>query len=193
MPTLWNETIDTHRGAVRGAVLDAAAQLVGNHGVSGVTMSAIAQTAGIGRATLYKYFPDVESILLAWHERQIQAHLTELIRIRDRTAGVRQQLEAVLNAYAFLSHTGRGHADAARLHKGGHAGRAQDHLRSFLTELIHKGADGTVFRTDVPAEELAAFCLHALESAEDLTSHDAVSRLVRVTLDALQSSQSPAR
>jgi hypothetical protein len=24
--------------------------------------------AGIGRATLYKYSPDIESVLLAWHE-----------------------------------------------------------------------------------------------------------------------------
>lgn len=34
-----------------------------------MTMSRIAEEIGIGRATLYKYFPDVEAILLAWHER----------------------------------------------------------------------------------------------------------------------------
>lgn len=189
MPKLWNATIETHRDAVRGAVLDAAAQLVAGQGVAGVTMSAIAQAAGIGRATLYKYFPDVESILLAWHERQIQAHLTELIQIRDRTVGVRQQLEAVLHAYAFLSHSGHGDAEAARLHGGGHAGLARQHLQGFLAGLLQEGADAGVFRTDVAPGELAAFCLHALEAAAGLTSHDAVLRLVKVTLDALQPAQ----
>lgn len=185
MPRIWNATIEAHRDAVRAAVLDAAAALVARQGVSGVTMSAIAQAAGIGRATLYKYFPDVESILAAWHERQIQAQLEELVHIRDNTVGIRQQLEAVLHAYAFLSHSGRGGAETERLHQGGHAGPARQHLESLLAGLIREGAEDGLFRTDVGPEELAAFCLHALEAAAVLTSHEAVLRLVRVTLGAL--------
>jgi AcrR family transcriptional regulator len=191
MPRLWNATIETHRDAVRQAVLDAAANLVAGQGIAGVNMSAIAQGAGIGRATLYKYFPDVESILLAWHERQVQAHLAELIRIRDHTQGIRQQLEAVLHAYAFISQSGHADAEAARLHQGPHAGRAQQQLAGFLAELIQDGANGSVFRTDVPAEELAAFCLHALEAAAGMTSHEAVLRLITVTLGALEPAPSP--
>lgn len=192
MPKLWNQTVETHRDAVRASVLDAAACLVAAHGVTGVTMSAIAQAAGIGRATLYKYFPDVESIVLAWHERQVDAHLTRLIQIRDQTAGIRQQTEAVLRAYAFLSNGGHGDADAARLHQGGHAVRAQRNLHGFLAGLLKEGADAEVFRTDVAAEELASFCLHALEAAAGLNEHDAVLRLVKVTLDALQPALPPA-
>lgn len=148
-------------------------------------MSAIAQAAGIGRATLYKYFPDVEAILLAWHERQVQAHLAELVQIRDRTVGVPQQLEAVLHAYAFLAHTGHGDAEAARLHQFGHSGLARQHLQGFVEELIGQGAEGGAFRTDVAPGELAAFCLHALDAAAGLTGHDAVLRLVKVTSGAL--------
>lgn len=69
MPRLWNETIESHRHAVRDAALDATAALVAEHGPLSVTMSAIAERTGVGRATVYKYFPDVESIMLAWHER----------------------------------------------------------------------------------------------------------------------------
>lgn len=186
MPKLWNETIETHRDAVRSAVLDATAALLAEQGASGVTMSGIAQGAGIGRATLYKYFPDIESIMLAWHERQIQAHLDELLRIKGQTVGARQQLEAVLHAYAFLSRTGHNEADSARLHEGAHAGRAHQHLTRFLTEIIAEGADAGVFRADVSPDELAVFCLHALGAATGLTSHEAVLRLVKVTLDALR-------
>ncbi len=75
MPRLWTETIQTHRNQVRDAILDTMAALVEEQGLLQVTMSQIAEQAGIGRATLYKYFPDIESILLAWHDRQITAHL----------------------------------------------------------------------------------------------------------------------
>ena len=49
--------------------------LAAERGRRAVTMSPIAEETGIGRATLYKYFAGVEEILLAWHERQIIAHL----------------------------------------------------------------------------------------------------------------------
>ncbi|MGH9199575.1 MAG: TetR/AcrR family transcriptional regulator, partial [Acidimicrobiia bacterium] len=67
MPRLWSDTIQAHRREVREAILDITAKLVGEHGLRSVTMSQIAEDTGIGRATLYKYFPDVEAILSAWH------------------------------------------------------------------------------------------------------------------------------
>lgn len=186
MPKLWNETIETHRSAVRSAILDATADLVAGHGISSVTMSQIAQTAGIGRATLYKYFPDVDSILAAWHERQIHTHLEHLARVRDRTTTPDQQLEAVLEAYALISHSRHGGAEAARLHQGSHVAQAHQHLQEFLADLLRKGAEAGMFRTDVAPDELAGYCLHALEAAGALTSRDAVLRLVTVTMAGLQ-------
>ena len=56
MPKLWDETIDAHRREVRHAILHATGALVAEHGLLSVTMSQIAEQAGIGRATLYKYF-----------------------------------------------------------------------------------------------------------------------------------------
>src|SRR5215207_197927 len=64
VPNLWNETIEAHRAAVREAILDTAMVLVAEQGLRSVTMSQIAEKTGIGRATLYKYFSDVEAILL---------------------------------------------------------------------------------------------------------------------------------
>jgi AcrR family transcriptional regulator len=84
--------------------LDATAALVNQHGLAAVTMSDIAKHADIDRATLYKYFPDVEAIMIAWHARQITNHLDQLTAIRDNSSGRPvDKLEAVLAAFGQLS------------------------------------------------------------------------------------------
>ena len=105
MPKLWNDTIDAHRRAVRDATIDTTAELVAKHGLRAVTMAQIAEQTGIGRATLYKYFPDVESILLAWHERQIGAHLKQLAALGHQGGPAVKRLEAVLEAFALIQHS----------------------------------------------------------------------------------------
>src|SRR5262245_44148091 len=83
VPKLWNQTIEAQRREVRDAVLDTTAALVSANGLRSVTMSQIAEQTGIGRATLYKYFPDVDTIVRALHEREISRHLAHLANVRD--------------------------------------------------------------------------------------------------------------
>ncbi len=186
VPRLWSETIETHRGAVRASTLDATAALVAEHGLASVTMSQIAKSAGIGRATLYKYYPDVESILIAWHERQIAHHLDHLTAIRDKDHDPSQQLKAVLEAYALMRHEHHGTELAALLHRGEHFTRAEQHLNNFIADIITAGIGTGDVRDDVGAEELASYCLHALAAANALTSKAAIRRLVMVTSSGLR-------
>lgn len=187
MPKLWTETIDAHRTAVRDATLKTTAALVAAHGMASVTMSQIAKDTGIGRATLYKYFPDVDAILLAWHEQQIAAHLDQLAAIRDKTTGTaRERLAAVLTAYAGMSRPHEGSELVAVLHRGKHVARAEQQLRDLVADLIRGGVDDGDVRADVAPDELAAYCLHALTAASSLPSQAAVRRLVSVTLAGLR-------
>jgi AcrR family transcriptional regulator len=189
MPKLWHRTIEAHRREVRDAVLDTTAALVEEHGLRSVTMSQIAGETGIARATLYRYFADVEAILLAWHERQIAGHLEHLAALRDGAGSAGERLEAVLEAYALISHETQGHHDsalAALLHGGEQVARAQRQLRGIIRDLLVEGAVSGALRDDVAPDELAAYCLHALGAAKDLPSKAAVRRLVTVTLDALR-------
>jgi AcrR family transcriptional regulator len=187
VPRIWTETIASHRDAVREAALDAAGALVAEHGLTGVTMSRIAQRSGIGRATLYKYFPDLDAVLLAWHERRVLGHLRHLAEIADRTDGSAARLHAVLTAYADMSgHQGHGSDMVALLHRGEHVARAHAHLNEFVTDLIRQAVADGVIRGDVPPAELAAYCLHALTAASSLPSKAARGRLIRVTLTGLQ-------
>src|SRR5829696_4544266 len=102
MPKLWTETMDTHRQAVRDAILDATARLVARQGIASVTMSGVAEAAGIGRATLYKYFADLDAILVGWHERHVASHLAHLAAVRDAAPARADRLLAILEAYAFM-------------------------------------------------------------------------------------------
>lgn len=189
MPKLWTDTIETHRRTVRDATIEATAGLVAEHGLRGVTMSQIAEATGIGRATLYKYFPDVEAILLAWHEREVSAHLEQLAQARDAAADARGRLEAVLEAYALIAHESRGHHDselAALLHRDEQVARAEQHLRSMMRQLLADAAAAGDVRDDIGPDELASYCLHALSAASSLPSRGAVRRLVAVTLAGLR-------
>ena len=186
MPRLWNETIEEHRRAVNDAALDAFAALIAEHGLASVTMSQIAGAAGIGRATLYKYFPDVEAILVAWHDRHIARHLRQLAEARD-AATPAGRLEAVLEAFALIQHQ---HHDTelpvALLHRGEHVARARRQLQDLLGELLAEGAQAGVVRTDIAPGELASYCLHALAGAGSLPSEAAVCRLLAVTMSGLR-------
>jgi len=189
VPTLWTETIDAHRREVRDAILDTTAALVAEHGLLRVTMSQIAEDTGIGRATLYKYFPDVEAILLAWHDRQITAHLAYLTEVRDQGASPGKRLEAVLEAYALLSRHSGGHQDAGfaeMLHRADQIGRAERQVHEMIRDLMAAAAKAGDVRNDVPLDELAGYCVHALAPARAYRSKAAVGRLVSVTMDGLR-------
>lgn len=189
MPKLWHETIEAHRREVHGAILDTTAALAAKHGLLSVTMSQIAEETGIGRATLYKYFSDVDSILEAWHERQIAAHLKQLAEVRDEAGDANRGLEAVLETYAFIQHDLRAaHATelAAHLQRGAHVARAGHELHNMIRGLLAEAAETGDIRGDVTPDELATYCQHALTAAGSLPSKAAVRRLVKVTLAGLK-------
>lgn len=189
MPKLWNKTIEAHRREVRQAILDTTAALVAEHGLRAVTMSQVAEQTGIGRATLYKYFPDAEAILAAWHERQISIHLEHLAEVRDHAADPGQRLEAVLRAYALIGHESRGHHDTELvgfLHRDQNVARARQQLHDMIQHLLVEGARAGKLRDDVAPDELASYCVHALGAARELPSKAAVDRLVTITLAGLR-------
>jgi AcrR family transcriptional regulator len=189
VPRLWTETIESHRREVRDAILNTTATLVAEHGLLSVTMSRIAEETGIGRATLYKYFPDLEAILFAWHDRQITGHLGYLANVRDQAGNASERLEAVLEAYALISRESRGHYDsefAALLHRDEHVARAQHQVHEMIRALLTEAAETGDVRDDVTPDELASYCLHALAGASSQRSKAAVHRLVTVTLAGLR-------
>jgi AcrR family transcriptional regulator len=152
-------------------------------------LSQIAVSAGIGRARLYKYFPDVASILRAFHDGHVADHLALLAELRDQDADPPGRLRRVLDGYTQIElHRGRHGTDelTAMLHFGPPARDAMNEVRGMFIELIAEAAEHGLLRTDVPAEEFADFCLGALSAARRTADQPAAQRLVTLTLDALE-------
>jgi AcrR family transcriptional regulator len=189
MPKLWNETIEAHRRDLREAIIGATAELIGRAGPFSVTMSQIAAKAGIGRATLYKYFPDVESILHAWHQARIAGHLAEMQRIHEAPGEPMEQLEALLLGYVELAQHGRRHHHAdlsALLHRTPDVATAHQQVLTLIEKsLLRAGKTGTV-RNDIPRAELAAFCLAALAEMGAPAAPKTIRRRVKLVLAALR-------
>lgn len=185
MTNLWNETIKMHRREVRDAILDTAAALVAEHGLLSVTMSMIAEETGIGRATLYKYFSGVEAVLIAWHERHVRNHLEHLAHVREQAGDVRERLEIVLKAYALTAYEHHSTELATLVHRGEHVAQAENRLHSLIQDLLAEAVETGNIRKDVAPDELATYCLYALEAANSLPSKAAVDRLVMIIMAGL--------
>ncbi len=56
--------------ATRSAIIEAAAQIIGQRGLSGFTTNAVAERAGVSIGSLYQYFPNKDALMVALIERQ---------------------------------------------------------------------------------------------------------------------------
>lgn len=194
MPKLWDETIEEHRRSVREATLDTTANLVAQKGLRAVTMSEIAENTGIGRATLYKYFPDVETILSAWHQRQISRHLEHLDEIRQHGETAIDRLKGVLTAYAYIQRERARHQHhqphsrelEVLLHSDPQVDQAQRELHQMLRKLVEDAVSDGAVREDIPSTELAGYAIHALDAARHAPSEVAAGRLVTLTLAGMR-------
>jgi len=196
VPKLWDDSIESHRRAVRDAIMDAAWRLAEERGPLALTMSEIAQAAGIGRATLYKYFADVESILVAQHARHVEKHLEELKRLQTEPGDGLSRLVNLVHGYATICfHRGRhGSTElAALVHRGPEIVDVERRLHGLFVATLAEARSAGVTRQDLSADELANFCLHALPAAGQAGDAEQVSGLVRVVLDGLGCAPAAAR
>lgn len=85
-------------------VLEAAAQVLEATGAGGFNTNAVAERAGVSIGTLYRYFPDKKSILIALAEREREAHRQAMLAVVECDApGIardRAMIRAFLRAFA---------------------------------------------------------------------------------------------
>ncbi|RKS10446.1 TetR family transcriptional regulator [Nocardiopsis sp. Huas11] len=86
MPKITAPTIAAHRAQTRERIMEAVDELIRSQGIDRVSMTDVANAAGITRTALYNYFPDKPALLLAFTE-QVNTAFVERYR-RELPSGV---------------------------------------------------------------------------------------------------------
>lgn len=152
-------------------------------------MSSIAENTGIGRATHYKYFPDVESIFSALHQRHIGHHFEHLNEAGQGGAAI-NRLKGALTAYAHIQRERPPPATRPRV--GSPApqrsiGRqAQRELHQMTRELVEDAVSDGAIRDDIPSTASPAMPSTLSTQPDYAPSEAAASRLVTLTVAGMR-------
>ncbi|HTQ18216.1 TetR/AcrR family transcriptional regulator [Mycobacterium sp.] len=99
-----HRTLDARQLEVRARLLQAARQLIREHGHEGVAMELIATTAGVSRATTYRYFASKEHVVceaaLAWGHEVAQRIPQAIAAAIEPVAAVDVAIEQVVREAA---------------------------------------------------------------------------------------------
>jgi AcrR family transcriptional regulator len=194
MPQIWAESIEQHKRQTVARIIDATVALVAERGLAAVSMSQVAQRAGIGRATLYSYFPDVEHILLAWHNQEVeryrQALADELAAQPDAPSALRVFITRMIQGFTGEHDQG---LDASRVELGAlspdvkrQMGNATAKLASLLQQTLEQGISTGELRPDLNVQLTTALIMRTATAARELRQGQAdTQQLADATLALL--------
>jgi AcrR family transcriptional regulator len=80
----------------RHEIFQASAELIMKQGLAGTSMQEIAQAAGVGKSTLYDYFPIKDHILLFIFEEELEALQVQAEGIAAQAIPVQEKLTKIL-------------------------------------------------------------------------------------------------
>lgn len=157
-------------------ILDSLQTLLENRKLQSISVSEIAQTAGIGKGSIYYYFPSKDAILEALVERNYEKPLTTAKNLASQTgippftrmAMIFQACRSTSSDYLKpQAESNIGAAEEALLHQ-----KFMNHLiaefKPILAEIIQQGIDAGDIRFDKP-EALAEIVLIVLAVKMDNT------------------------
>ena len=81
MPKIIGESLASHRELTRARLFEALGSLMGEQSFESITMSQIAERAGVGRTAVYNHFADKEVLLLAYM-REVTSEFARVLKQR---------------------------------------------------------------------------------------------------------------
>lgn len=169
----WGATVTEHKLRQLQRIAEIAFDLAARDGLSNVSMSSLARAAGISRATLYNYVPDVATAVRA---RLLARSEAFRIAVADAVAeeeGPKAQLRRYVREQVIYA-AGEDHRAAAALAEADRAvhgeASATAHLArqsDVLEGILARGMSEGVFR-EAPVKVLAALTGRVLFGADDL-------------------------
>jgi AcrR family transcriptional regulator len=169
------------RGTVRErldrALLDCLASPPGDD-LGEVTVEAVAQAAGVSRATAYRYLGSREELHYRAAITLAEAHLARCAAILARTRTVAERVE---ESFAYVVRETSGDERLRLLLRSARAAAIDEALRAMSAELmepsVRAGQEDGQVRTDVPAEELIGWLVEQVYVIERLSLTEEKARL----------------
>ena len=148
MPKIIGESLASHRELTRARLFEALGSLMGEQSFESITMSQIAERAGVGRTAVYNHFADKEVLLLAYMRevtsefarvltQRLEAEPDPLMRLRIY---IRSHLQMV-GRYHVKAGMGlrRQMSGQGASHLHDHAGLVGEVLIGILDEAMERG------------------------------------------------------
>jgi AcrR family transcriptional regulator len=154
-------------------IINATIALIGRHGLGAVTMSQVADHAGVARQTLYNHYDDVDSIVAIAVDR----HHNESIALLTSALSVAQtpysKIEQMARHFAMVG-AHAGHALDFGSGTSTEVRQALDKYRNTLGEtirnIIHEGQQTGDFRPDLAPETDAVLIRSMLDGIHELAA-----------------------
>jgi len=150
-------TSEDYKDQVRQRVLDAWGELLSETGYEGTTVAQVATRAGLVRSSVYRYFPDKESLFFAYIEERIAAFVDavrdEVNAEQDAPSRLRTLVVGELRRFATFPDVGLSDVPEAMSREG----RARllacfEPLRALVRDVLQQGRrEGSLPAVDVDA------------------------------------------
>ena len=171
------------RQRVAGAILEAAAELVATRG-DRASMSDVATAAGVGRATLYRYFPSREALLEELAQVALREAGDALAAARLESVSVEEGVERAVRALVAV---GAYFIVLAGAPARPEPQRFAQAVALPLRTLLERGQAAGGIRADVPSwwltEALISLVVGVAGAAAQLGAEDRVAAVVSLFLD----------
>lgn len=186
MPRVVGGSLEAHREHTRGLLFDAFRRLLYEQGYDDLTLADVARQADLARTAIYNYFPDKESLLVAYATEETAEfvhRLDEALRTVDNPV---DQLRTYLRLhleYFSGNHLPPGPTLRLLLPEAA-AERLLEHvgiLESRLYDIIRRGRDRRYLRADDLEATVAMVAACIGRAGSDATSAGAIRNAVDST------------
>ena len=186
---------------IREAILRAAREIIAANGPGGLTMEGVAARAGVGKPTVYRWWPDRHAVamdaLMQEHSQSIAQTSPPQRKARIALKALQQQLETV--AEAFASRTGRnmasmlaaadGESELAKSFRNHFVMARREEGRALLQEALRAGEVRPDLDIDVALDLIYGALFFRLLMGHANLERVAVQKILAHALQGLQSAE----
>lgn len=174
---------DTHQPGTRERILHAAAKMIGQTGVKNLSMSSIAEEAGVSRQTLYNHFTDIDSLVNA----AVLSHTNESFRMVELMLSTLdsalEKLDYLVRhqAVAAIEHAGIPGTDVRLLlQQSAMQTQLNNEMANLILSILREGNESGEFRGDISIAWDGHLIQGLIQSAADLAaqSPDQLSAII---------------